>query len=71
MKHRKFFMALSFVCMFIMSAVLFAACTPELLAGAEPPFAQRFTGVVGSYDESGNLTFFCFRNRNRLKEGST
>ena len=56
MKHRKFFIALSFVCIFIMSAVLFAACAPESLAGAEPPFAQRFTGVVGSYDESGNLT---------------
>lgn len=56
MKRKKFFMAISIVSMLILSAALFTACAPESITETDPPFAQRFTGVVGSYDESGNLT---------------
>ena len=55
MKHGKFSITFSFVWMLIVSTVLFVACTPKLPTEAEPPFAQRFTGVVGSFDESDNL----------------
>lgn len=46
MKRCKIFTALSVVCVFVLSAFL-AAC-------GSAPFARRFTGVVGSYDGSGN-----------------
>ncbi len=56
MKHGKFFAVFSFVWMLIASAALFVACAPQSLAEVEPPFAKRFTGVVGSFDGAGDLT---------------
>lgn len=50
MKRNRIAKVFSFLWIFALAVTFFAACKPE------PPFAQRFTGVVGSFDDAGNMT---------------
>lgn len=53
MKIKRFYIAISFICLLALST-LFPACSFSNVH--KPPFAKLFTGITSSFDETGKLT---------------